>query len=692
MMFKTFQTASRRIALFLLLGPFAVTQASGQEEGWPREIDTAKGLVVLYQPQLDVFEGNHLEARAAVSVIPTGKTEPVFGAVWLKSLVETDLDTRTVEILDVEVPRVRFPGSTAEQEQDLSQFLERQIPNWDMSLSLDRLLAMMELVDKRRMVDEGFDNTPPKILLATYPAILVIIDGEPQLRDVEGTELKHVVNTTFLLVFVPQNGTYYLYAGNEQWYTARQVAGPWQITPSVPSQVAALAPIEEEREAEREAQQAAAAEGETVEAAAEPSQPPAILVATEPTELIVTDGDPKWGPIEGNELLYVTNSESDVLMEVESQRYFVLLSGRWFASKSLEGPWSFVASDGLPESFAEIPAESDLAHLRVWVAGTEEAEEAVLEASVPQTSTIKRDATIQVEYDGNPRFEKVEETQLEYAVNTSYQVLRYGNKYYCANEAVWYEADNPLGPWKVAVAIPEEIQKIPPSSPVYNVKYVYIYDSTPEVVYVGYYPGYTHSYVYNGCVVYGTGWYYSPWWGTYYYPRPATWGFHVRWNPWRGWGFGFSYSTGRFTFGIGFGGWRGWYRRGLWGPRGHRGYRRGYNRGYRSGARAGYRAGSRNQNIYRRQQNAGRNAATTRARTGQQPRTSTTRQNNVAADRNGNVAQRTQSGDWQSRAGSRPSSSTSQSLNRTQNARQKGTARTQRSRGGGGRRGGGRRR
>jgi hypothetical protein len=128
-------------------------------------------------------------------------------------------------------------------------------------------------------------------------------------------------------------------------------------------------------------------------------------------------------------------------------------------------------------------------------------------------------------------------------------------------EAVWYVADQPLGPWTVAASVPrEEIDSIPPESPVYNTKYVYIYDTTPSVVYVGYYPGYVNSYVYHGCVVYGTGWYYRPWWGHYYYPWPSTWGFHVRWNPWYGWSFGFSYSTGRFTFGIGFGGWGGWYR------------------------------------------------------------------------------------------------------------------------------------
>ncbi len=673
----------------VLLSPWAPTMARAQEdpiEGWPREIDTDKGLVVLYQPQLDKFEGNGIEARAAVSLTPKGKTEPLFGAVWLKAQVETDFDTRTVEIVDVEVPQVKFPNATEEQEQEFSQHLAQEMPSWDLTISLDRLLTMMDLAETRRMAAEGFDDKPPKIELATYPAILVTIDGQPQIRDVEGTSLKRVVNTPFLIVLDPQRGGYYLYAGNEQWYTATKVTGPWQVTASVPSNVAALAPIEEEREAQRDAE-AEAAEDE-VETEPEPSQPPAILVATEPTELVVTDGDPKWGPLQGNDLLYVTNSESDIILEVATQKYFVLLSGRWFVSKSLDGPWAFAPSDDLPAAFAEIPADSEMGHLRVWVAGTEEANEAVAEASIPQTATIKRDATVQVTYDGNPRFEKIEGTELDYAVNTSSQVLRYGKKYYCVDEGAWYEADNPLGPWKVAVEIPDEIQKIPPSSPAYNVKYVYIYDSTPEVVYVGYYPGYTYSYVYHGSVVYGTGWYYNPWWGTYYYPRPATWGFHVRWNPWRGWGFGFSYGTGRFTFGIGFGRWG---RRGWWGPRGYRGHRRGYNRGYRSGARAGYRAGNRNRNIYNRQNNAGRNAATTRSRrSGQQPRVSSTRQNNVAADRNGNVAQRTGSGSWQSRAGSSPTRSTTQSLNRTQAARQRGANRTRSSRGG--RRGGGRRR
>ena len=87
---------------------------------------------------------------------------------------------------------------------------------------------------------------------------------------------------------------------------------------------------------------------------------------------------------------------------------------------------------------------------------------------------------------------------------------------------------------------------------------------TPDVVYVGYTPGYTGSYVSHGCVVYGTGWWYRPWWGHYYYPRPSTWGFHVRWNPWWGWSFGLSYTSGPFRFSIGWGGYGGYPRYGGW--------------------------------------------------------------------------------------------------------------------------------
>ena len=64
------------------------------------------------------------------------------------------------------------------------------------------------------------------------------------------------------------------------------------------------------------------------------------------------------------------------------------------------------------------------------------------------------------------------------------------NSYYCVEAGVWFKATSPQGPWRIVDTVPEEIYTIPPSSPIYYVTYVKVYNSTPEVVYVGYTPGY----------------------------------------------------------------------------------------------------------------------------------------------------------------------------------------------------------
>jgi hypothetical protein len=726
---------------------FALTQE--EDHGWPREITVPEGEIVVYQPQPDSMVGDRVTGRAAVAVTPAGSEEAAFGTVWLSTRLATDRDTRTAEIVETKVLRVGFPNATEEQKEGLSRILEEEIPEWDLEISLDRLLTSLDDAETRRLAAEELNNDPPKIIISYEPAILVTIEGEPRMQDIEGSAgLMRIINTPFNIVFDRNAQRYYLYGGEKQWYGAPDWKGPWELTSSVSSQVASLAPAEEEAEAKAiqdsvDAQVAAAAAeaGEEVEEE-EVGPPPKLVVATEPTELIYITGEPEYTPISEADLLYVSNSESEVVMDLGSARIYVLLSGRWYSSDSLDGPWVFVPGDELPEGFAKIPFENDKGYLLASVPGTEQSNEAVMDNQIPQTSVISRsDAKLEVEYDGDPKFEPIEETDgLELAVNTPNQVIKVEDKYYALDEAVWFVADSPTGPWVVADEIPAEIYTIPPSSAAYNTTYVYVYDSTPEVVYVGYYPGYTHSYVYGGTVVYGTGWYYPAWYGAYYYPRVATWGFGVRWNPWTGWSFGFSYGWGPFRFGIGFGG---WWRGGWWGPGRYRGYRRGYHRGWHRGARAGFRAGYRSgnraahrNNIYNRQNNVARNAPRAQQARDRQPRAATGRDNNVFSDRNGNVYRRDNDGNWdrrgqdgwnrsdavsnearqertrdasrdrqpsqqQQRAQQQPRTqqrSSGSQLERNYNSRQSGTARTNnynasRSRSGGGRsRGGGRRR
>ncbi len=543
--------------LLFLVVAILVGQIASAADPWPREIKAKEGKVVIYQPQLESFQGDKVTVFAAVSAQKTGMKAPVFGVVWFESRIATDRDKRMVEFQDIKVTQTKFPNAQPEQERQLAAFLDREIAAWPKpTMSLDRLLAALAEVEKAK-AGANFNNTPPKIIFATTPSVLVLIDGEPILRDVEGFPIKRVVNTPFVLLFDPADSKYYL-TGDALWFVAAEVKGPWQTLDSPPAPVAAAAKKIAEAEVPTKVQTA------TLKAEIAPQ----IVVATEPTELIVADGPPQFVPLESTDLLYLSNSGRDVFQVVATQQYYVLLSGRWFTAPSLEnGPWSYVASDKLPAGFYRIPPASAKGHVLAFVPDTPQAKEAVAEAQVPVTAAIPRKATVKVRYDGAPEFRPIEGTSLRYAVNTTTPVIKAQDQYYAVERAVWYQAAQPDGTYQVATSVPPEIYQIPPSSPVYNVTYVRVYQTTPEVVYVGYTPGYTGTYVAGGTVVYGTGYVYPPYVApTVYYPAPVTYGYapiydpgYGAWNFLAGATFGFiaGAATSNWWGGCGCCGWHG---------------------------------------------------------------------------------------------------------------------------------------
>jgi hypothetical protein len=624
------------------------------EEGmpWPRDIVVPQGTITIYQPQPESFENNILDARAAVSVTLKDKKEPVFGAVWFTCRMDTDLQERMVYLVDIAVKAAKFPEASEKWIEEFSKVVETEIPKWEYSISLDRLIATLEAVEREQEAAADFNNDPPKIHYRSRPAVLVSIDGEPIIRDLESTNYKYIMNTPFLIMQDPKAKRFYL-KGGEFWYTAEKVEDEWKHTASPPKEIVEIADkmVEQEEEIEE------------AEGAADSGPPPEIIVSTEPAELITAEGAPSYKPITGVEsILYMDNTDSDIFMEISTQRHFVLLSGRWYATRSLtEGPWEFVPPGELPEDFKKISPESEKGSVLVSVPGTQEAREAVLENEIPQTAEVDREkASVEVEYDGDPKFEDIEDTEVQYAVNTDKSVLLIDNRYYCCHDAVWFVSNAPIGPWAVCVEVPAAIQTIPPSCPVYNVRYVHVYNYTPSVVYVGYTPGYVCSYTYYGTVVYGTGYWYRPWYGYHYYPRPVTYGFGVHWNPYTGWGFSVGFTFGGWFHvrvgGPGYGGW--------WGPAGyHAGYRHGYYHGMRAGYYAGMHASRRPvhyNNVYRKHPSGAVSTMDRKTKT-RAPGISTadrstrpgtakprTRENNVFTDRDGNTYRKTDKG-WEQR-------------------------------------------
>jgi hypothetical protein len=703
-------TFLKYLLLAIILIPKSVFS---QEEklAWPREIESKNRIVTIYQPQLESFKSDTLQGRMAISIKPKDG-DIIFCAAWFKAKMTTDLDERTVILQSVEIPRIHFPEyDDKETINKFTKLLITEIESWDIKMSLDRLIASLENIEDLKKISVKLNNEPPDIYFRTAPTTLISIDGEPIMKDIDNSNMEYVINTPFFMV--KEKGKSEVYVnGGKFWYTSNSILTGWKETTKIPSDIKKLAE-QNKKEVEEDSVSASITEA------------PDLIVVTEPSEIITTDGKPDYQSIEGTSLLYVKNSESDIIMDINSQDHYVLLAGRWFHSKTLEnGDWKFCEPNQLPKDFEKIPDNSEMATVRASIPNTPEAQDALLEQSIPQTATVDRkSAKVEVNYDGNPEFKKVEGTEVYYAVNSDKTILRIKNKYYCVDDAIWFIADNATGPWSVSDVRPDEVDQLPPEAEVYNVKYVYIYDSTPDVVYVGYYPGYTYSYAYNGVVVYGTGYHYAPWYRVHYYPRAVTWGYGVHWNPYTGWGFhvGFSY------------GWIGWgfhpYYRHYWGPRGyHHGYRHGYHRGYHHGARAGFRAGyragqrrPRTNNVYRnhksgvrqtRTQNKASVTRNNRARVSGKP-------NNIYTDNRGNIHQRNKDGSWtkksnraatsktrpstsnslakQNNRNSRIRSSNQQQLNRSYQSRSRGNSsynrsRSTRTRSSGMRMGGGRRR
>ncbi|MGA2232523.1 MAG: hypothetical protein ABSH22_16630 [Tepidisphaeraceae bacterium] len=513
--------------------PLPPTPPPATASHWPVQVNTANAQVTIFQPQLDDFQGDQLTARAAVSVQMQGQTTPVFGAVWLQSRVATDRVARTVQILDNTITKDRFPVSDPAVEKEMTDAVQQVFAGRNVTLSLDQLLAMVETIHKEQAAATQIESTPPNIIFLDHLAVKVQYDGQPKLVQADNSTILRVVNTPFFVALDGPSRTYYLKGGG-RWFSAPDPMGPFQGAAGAPPAIAALADSSGYQDPQ---QPIAAADAASVE----------IVTATEPTELICTNGQAEMATIPGTDLLYVTNTDSDVFLTIDTQQLFVLLSGRWYTAASHNGPWSFVPPDKLPTDFSRIPPNSDKSDVLAHVPNTQEATDAVADTYVPQTAAVDLHNFDQppVQYDGDPQFQPVEGTDMTYAVNTDASVLLVGGHYYTCYNAVWYDGAAAVGPWEVCTTVPTEIYTIPPSCPIYPVRFVYCYGHTADVVYCGYLPGYVGCYAYNGVVVYGTGFRYHPWLGRAYYPRPFTFGFAAHYNWYSGhWGFDFATALG----------------------------------------------------------------------------------------------------------------------------------------------------
>ncbi len=567
--------------------------AAPVDGGWPRVHNLPSGgTVLVYQPQVASWDKQaHLVAYSAVSYRSQSAEKPALGTIKLEADTKVSVADRLVSFKNMKIVEANLQTVPKPEVAEVASTIERAIPDDERVIALDRVLANL---DKSQIVPknvEGIKADPPTIFFSKAPAVIVNLDGEPIWSPIKENDLKYAVNTNWdLFQHVPTN-TYYL-RNDASWLKATDVKGPWTPAGTLPNSFKKL-PAEENWKDVK-----ANLPGKPLKTA------PKVFVSMQPGELILLRGEPNYLSVQGTELLWVSNTDSDVFRLGKGGAVYYLVAGRWFSAPDFTGPWTF-ATPSLPPDFKKIPLEHERSRVLASVPGTPQAAEAVLLAQIPQTARVnkKEVKAPDVAFQGDPQFQPIEQTTVQRAVNTDKDIFKVRDQYYMCYQGVWFVSKSASGPWEVASSVPQEIYQIPVSSPANHVTYVTVEDNDDEWVTFAAAAGYTGMMVAWGCTVWGTGWYYPPYWGyggyyPYYYPHFPTYGYSAWYNPWTG-AYGRSAAVygpyGGAGVGARYNPRTGTYARGAaaYGPYGARGVAQAYNP--RTGAYGATRQGS---NVY----------------------------------------------------------------------------------------------
>jgi hypothetical protein len=561
--------------------PTAAAPAPAADGGWPRAYSTASGgKVLVYQPQVAEWTNQkHMVAYAAVSWQARTAATPTLGSLKLEADTKVATAERLVNFSALKITEANFPQVQKEQVREVTDEITKAIPDHERIIGLDRVLASVDTSGIIPKEVKGVISEPPVIFYSESPAVLMNIDGEPIWSQIPSNDLKYAVNTNWDLFEHEPTKTFYL-RHNESWLKASAVNGPWQAAGKLPASFSKLPADANWTEVK------AAVPGKALPG----GKPPTVFVSLKPAELILVRSKPSYLVVANTKLLWLSNTESDVFRMGQTGTVYYLVAGRWFSAPDFTGPWTF-ATPNLPKEFAQLPLEHPRSRVLASVPGTQQAAEAVLLAQVPQTARVSKKElkAPDVAFQGDPKFDPIPTTTVERAVNTDKDIIKVGDLYYMCFQGVWFMAKTPTGPWEVTGTVPKQIYEIPATSPSHNVTYVTVEDDNDNDDWVTFatVAGYTGVMVAYGCAVWGTGYYYPPYYGfyggyPYYYPFYPTYGYGAYYNPWTG-----AYGRSAVAYGP-YGGAgvsarynprTGTYSRGAaaWGPTGGRAYGQAYN-------------------------------------------------------------------------------------------------------------------
>ena len=148
-----------------------------------------------------------------------GKTQTTYGVIWIKANTAIDKDSRLVQLDDIQIVKANFPTAGDKADEYLEVFREPHRGHADDLARPDRGEPGDHAGRTRRATPRSRSRTTRRrSTTASTPAVLVLIDGEPVLRPVEGSPgIERVINTRSLIL--KTGGGFYMPIA-DRWLTA----------------------------------------------------------------------------------------------------------------------------------------------------------------------------------------------------------------------------------------------------------------------------------------------------------------------------------------------------------------------------------------------------------------------------------------------------------------------------------------
>lgn len=209
-----------------------------------------------------------------------------------------------------------------------------------------------------------YDEGAPHIFYSETPSEMVLFHGPPTFEAVPGGDLEWASNTEADIFRHKPTGTYYYLVSGRWFSTASLEDGPWAFaTPDLPKDFQNI-PDDVPYYTVRASVPGTSEANEARLRAAIPELARVSLADIEPPT-VSYDGEPEFAPIEGTDMSYAVNTQSQVILV--SGKYFLVVDGVWFTSDTANGPW--VPATQVPETIYTIPPSSpvhNVTYVRVY--------------------------------------------------------------------------------------------------------------------------------------------------------------------------------------------------------------------------------------------------------------------------------------------------------------------------------------